>query len=831
MIDARHSCIKCPDSRPGNSDGDKRLTTNMSLADLPEDIILMILPLLNPKDFLSLCSVNRDFYSSFHLEPTYWRVQTSTTFRIPINPLLLAEGGARWYWLYKKLRTQTVAYAWGSDSHGSLGQEGHRPEPPTGLGARPLIRHRPIIRSIFSCPEPKEMHVPTDVGVIADLQSGGWSTSLLSSKGEIWSVGVLDAADGRMLGKPVSYFTKLEYGHLPDEGYPSIETFEPIKQFSSGRRHLLGLDEAGNIWFWNQFLERGRKIEFLSPDLIGGKKAIRVVAGWQDSTAFVPGQGIVHWRPPDGGDENPFPAINEKIVPHTGYASNDSKKAGDDEDHSEYVGQVLAHIVLENYIVYITSTSRVFAFKIDVSELPIEVTSLSSPSTGYGPLLNIQGSFRRFAVFSSTGQVLTCDQDYLENWLRSLNNHLTSHSTDLDPPHHLQSHNLLPAPPLIPALQNIQVISLAFGDYHFHALHSTGDISSYGHEPGHSGAFGLNSNDCHVALLRGLIPPSRNPRYGRGGGGSRLSAQAWRSPRRIWFDRERQDWIKELAEKAGSKGWTNDVNHQALPVAGDNAAQQEFPAPGLSEEEWAGISEWVEQEGLAWYTPNNKTESSQQPLPHRPDPSKHTTATITENIETKPFFAITVSAAGWHSSALVLRDEPAAIEKEKEAAGGSTTQNPTNTPRFFPATTTSSSEDDKNGEARFQHLPGSSFLPSTAPQFRPMPREFPAPSSTAHFRPMPGAFPAPSSTAQFRPMPGSFPGPSTAPPPPPPPTQPESERREVRDRHGNPGARLPTLRLPDGRVVRGDGNGEEEESEWAFGMPERLFGSEDGEFN
>ena len=583
----------------------------------------MILPLLNPKDFLSLCSVNQGFYSSFHLEPTYWRVQTSTTFRIPINPLLLAEGGARWYWLYKKLRTQTIAYAWGSDSgHGSLGQEGHRPEPPAGLRARPLIRHRPIIRSTFSCPEPKEMHVPTDVGVIADLQCGGWSTSLLSSKGEIWSVGVLDAANGRMHGKPVSIFTKLEYGHLPDEGYPSIETFEPIKQFSSGRRHLLGLDEAGNVWFWNQILERGRKIEFLSPTLIGGDKATQVIAGWQTSTAFVPNQGIVYWRPPDGGDENPFPAINEKVVPHTGYTTNGSRRVGNDEDHSEHVGRVLAHIMLENYIVYITTTSRVFAFKVDVSELPFEVTSLSSSLTGYGPLLNIQGSFRRFAVFSSTGQVLTCDQDYLENWLSSLNNHLDLHSLDLNPPHHLQSHNLLPAPPLIPALQNTQVISLAFGDYHFHALHSTGDISSYGHEPGHSGAFGLGSNDCHVALLRGLIAPSRNPRFGRGGGGTRLSAQAWRSPRRIWFDQQRQDWIKELAESAGSKGWTNEVNPQPVPVAGDNAAQQEFPAAGLSEEEWAGVSEWVEQEGLAWY---NTTPTTTDAVRSSPPPSHHPT--------------------------------------------------------------------------------------------------------------------------------------------------------------------------------------------------------------
>ena len=85
----------------------------MKLTDLPEDILVLIFPHLEPKDFLAFCSINKDFHENFHQSPHYWRDRTASTFRIPIQPMLRADG-TRWHWLYKNLRTRTKIFVWGS---------------------------------------------------------------------------------------------------------------------------------------------------------------------------------------------------------------------------------------------------------------------------------------------------------------------------------------------------------------------------------------------------------------------------------------------------------------------------------------------------------------------------------------------------------------------------------------------------------------------------------------------------------------------------------------------------------------------------------------------
>ena len=120
----------------------------ITLVDLPEDVLVLIFPYLETAEFLSLCSVNKFFYNDFLKNPDYWRERTSKTFRVPIHPLLRADG-ARWYWLYKNLRTRTKVLTWGGASHGAQGQL---------KGGNVLW--------------PREMVVPREVGTIADLQCG-----------------------------------------------------------------------------------------------------------------------------------------------------------------------------------------------------------------------------------------------------------------------------------------------------------------------------------------------------------------------------------------------------------------------------------------------------------------------------------------------------------------------------------------------------------------------------------------------------------------------------------------------------------------------------------
>lgn len=125
----------------------------LSLGDIPEDILYLIFPYLRPSDFLSLCRINKTFYETYRLTPAYWRELTTSTFRVPVHPLLKADG-VRWHWLYKKLRTETKAFSWGQDAYGCLGHD--KPQ---------RFRH-------MNVSWPTEMVLPKDVGVVADLQCG-----------------------------------------------------------------------------------------------------------------------------------------------------------------------------------------------------------------------------------------------------------------------------------------------------------------------------------------------------------------------------------------------------------------------------------------------------------------------------------------------------------------------------------------------------------------------------------------------------------------------------------------------------------------------------------
>jgi len=92
---------------------------NMTLTELPTDVIVLIFPYLTACDFLSFTSCTKKFLSFRH-EPTFWRLLTTRTFRVPSQPLLHSDG-ARWQWLYKSLLTQTHLYTWGNNERGNLG--------------------------------------------------------------------------------------------------------------------------------------------------------------------------------------------------------------------------------------------------------------------------------------------------------------------------------------------------------------------------------------------------------------------------------------------------------------------------------------------------------------------------------------------------------------------------------------------------------------------------------------------------------------------------------------------------------------------------------------
>lgn len=596
------------------------------LLDLPVDILYIILPYLDVPDFLALTTTCQALHNpDFSQYASYWSAVTRATFRVPNQPVV-ANDGARWHKMYKRLLLQSKVFTWGNNEKGCLG---HSMIDQTQLNAaNPALRRRMVMRSRHVS-WPTEMEHLREIGIIADMQCGGWSTNLLTSRGALYSVGVLDGLEFNQRGPPFAQFghatpTKLRYP--PGFAHPN-DRHEPttaVKQFSAGRTHVLALSDSGRIWSWNNIAHAAYNVKFLGIDT---KEYVterqhghvsKVVAGWNKSSALITGIGIVLWEPlardpvtPEIEEDTAI-VLQSATVPQTAYLrSNMDTRSSNipSTPAGEHIGEVQNHICLEEYVLFNTHLGRVFASKIEWNaneqslsspfELPIELyQGPSNDGSSKQPFVtDIQGSFRSFAIFTRSGSVLIGNQDQLKTLLAI-------------PPS--------AAPPLksLPALQNTGVISLAFGDYHFHALHSDGHITSYGKEPQGCGALGLGGHNDPEGRLRGL-------RYEGLGGDARLVPHAYSTGRRVWFEKEKKSWITFLT----SGGADPEEARERMRMCQETSVQGE-------------ISEWVEQEGRAWAERFGDAEALEF-----------------DDDGLGTYFALSVTAAGWHSGALVLVKE------------------------------------------------------------------------------------------------------------------------------------------------------------------------------
>lgn len=631
----------------------------MQLLDFPDDVMVIVLSNLNPEDYLAFCRTQKPVYTRYRQDSAYWRSNTSETFRLPISPLLAADG-ARWYWLYKRLKTQTQLYTWGQGTKGNLGPGRYSPAtltlphnpgrptphvlpriPPIPHPSRPTpnvaprINNRPApatrvpvrpspreVSMRTSSAWPTEVHIDDEVGVIADLQCGGWSTTILSSSGKLYTVGSIDSLDGINRGRAAQYFEQLEY---------LTQSTSAVRQFSSGRRHILALTDDGEIVSWDRINAKGLKV-FSKDGRDFGGKPVRVAAGWNESSAYVPQVGIVFWTPIQNDHssvELDGIHVKQHVIPNTARKQSETG-----------VLEVLKHIVLAEFILYITSDSKLYACSMDINDpdrlepphLPFEVPGYSREGR---ELKDIHGQFQRFGVFTATGEVLAGDVDYLKKCFNAVRQH----------PNRLQQSDdwtalteiLAERPRDIPALQHTNVIALAYGDYHYHALHADGRITSYGRDSQSCGSLGLSQPESG-GRFRGL----RRERLDRRSDADLLPISNLRG-RQIWFEPERKDWLHWLEEQLGEPHLNVD-GRSARALFDDDQNKQ------------AAFSEWVEQEGRHW----DEGPSLATSLTEEPKDSKGDRAGDYANLGV--YFPIAIAAAGWHSGALVLKDEDRAYE-------------------------------------------------------------------------------------------------------------------------------------------------------------------------
>jgi SCF-associated factor 1 len=107
------------------------------------------------------------------------------------------------------------------------------------------------------------------------------------------------------------------------------------------------------------------------------------------------------------------------------------------------------------------------------------------------------------------------------------------------------------------------------------------------------------------------------------GGDGRLVPHAYTEGRRIWFEEEKRQWIKFLTSGG------------ADPEEAAERVRMAIGSPDLAGQ--GEVSEWVEQQGRAWEEKYGLQDQDEDGL--------------------GAYFALSVTAAGWHSGALVLVNE------------------------------------------------------------------------------------------------------------------------------------------------------------------------------
>ena len=657
------------------------MTTN--LLDLPVDILLLLLPHLSAPSLLALTSTCHALHDPIFLSsPTYWSHLVRTTFRVPNTPVVESDG-ARWRNLYKRMKTQSRIYTWGNNEKSCLGHSHEVQGRNGGVGPPAWRRVNALRRRHVS--SPGEMLGTENLGVVADLQCGGWSTTLLTAKGALYSVGVLDGLEFNQRRRPFNQNPTIEPTLLryPPAFVDPSKRYEPhtaAREFSAGRTHVLALSDSGRIWSWQNIAHAGLHVKFLNHDVRedvreGSEGSVsKVVAGWNMSAAYIEGAGIVLWEPlkRENGDaetEDTALVLESGVVPMTSYRRERRKgsvRAGDEDSLAETIGEVQSFIVLEAVVLFNTHLGKMFVALINSDDgaprvdepYELKINAVSDVAQADEELAtepafatDVQGSYTSFAVFLSSGAVLTLQQSILIDLLQLPNRPATSEQS-------------IPWT-RIPALQHKNVIRLAFGDYHFHALHSSGHITSYGVEPQSCGALGLGGHGDPEGRLRGI-------RYAGLGGDGRLVPHAYTEGRRVWFEPEKREWVTFLTAGGVDPGEAQERMRLALGVQG---------VVGQGE-----VSEWIEQEGRAWG-------------------EKFGVQDVGEEGGTGAYFALSVTAAGWHSGALVLvnddlagrvreacevreSDEPIEDDEDEEEQGVDTAQDSAPTSYLATAVTT-----------------------------------------------------------------------------------------------------------------------------------------------
>lgn len=462
----------------------------MNFLDLPQDVIDTVIFFLPPADIKGLLFVSKSFYHEIRGSGFVWQQLFLKTFGKPVvyEPVG-GEDSINWEDLYHTHRMAGL-FTWGSLVGGRLGLSS-KDVPPEAL-----------VRRGFQTGVGKPTKVDGLEFTLASVTAGGFSHQLLTTKGEIYSLGSWhsghrgpgpEEADYRPAAPPrrapgvprppdsnlrlnpvllnpriggrVLHPQILPEHVLREQPKPEEYTGDRSNRFltrewthadvkfvsvSSGRCHFVALDNSGKVWSWDD-PRTAHGVNIVFGDDAPVKK---VVAGWDSSVAYLYGVGLVYWnhRSPLKPDEETALA-HHLTVPNTGSINGEDK--------------VVDFMVGEGFIIYLTQRGELFRNDmVGDDSFPLikfkqylqdNAQSLQPKFTG------LSGNFSTFACFSNEDIVL-----------------LGSKCSD--------------TPEIVEELQHKNCVSIAVGDYHFLALCKDGSLYSWGLESQSCGCLGLGDH-------------------------------------------------------------------------------------------------------------------------------------------------------------------------------------------------------------------------------------------------------------------------------------------------------------------------------------------------
>lgn len=308
----------------------------------------------------------------------------------------------------------------------------------------------------------------------------------------------------------------------PPENLPSIQLNKTIEEtnfvtkfnliddvkiisVSSGRQHVLALDDHNNIYTWDTGVQNkmGVKLKFKNLEITSS--ILKIFAGWNLSGIYVYNVGLIIWNERDCVTKEKFE--NQDFTAFTNYQII-AKTKYDIDDFT----------IGDNFVLF-TKKSTGLLYKSELidgllqSPQPIENFNqwLHDQCQKMGELIKftrLNCCFKNWVVFTNNDQIL-----------------LGNDSNDLK---------------IIPQLQFQNIKSIEIGDYHFLALTKTGEVLSWGRESGQCGCLGLGdksnvleNNDTvqdlglydgiHVTNPLKVINPEKNGKW------VQITASGWHS--------------------------------------------------------------------------------------------------------------------------------------------------------------------------------------------------------------------------------------------------------------------------------------------------------------